>query len=101
ISTIIFCPLFFMIEDLFALVFGEEWRIAGLYARILIPLFSIRFIVSPLTSVLIVIEKQGKELLIHSLIMLASIAVWGIAFIYRIEIEKAIIIYSFVLSIVY
>ena len=44
-----FTILFFIIEDLFVLVFGKDWLIAGLYAKILLPLFMIRFIVSPLT----------------------------------------------------
>jgi len=49
ISLPSFFILFFIVEDLFAFVFGEEWRIAGYYAKILIPLFAISFIVSPLT----------------------------------------------------
>ena len=45
----IFGILFFIIEDLFAFVFGEEWRIAGIYAKILIPFYAIRFVVSPIS----------------------------------------------------
>ena len=41
--------LFFIVEDMFAFIFGEEWRIAGKYAHIVIPLFFIRFVVSPIT----------------------------------------------------
>jgi O-antigen/teichoic acid export membrane protein len=44
-----FIILYFIVEDLFAFVFGEKWRIAGVYAEIMMPLYFIRFIVSPLT----------------------------------------------------
>ena len=46
-----FVILYFIVEDLFAFVFGEEWRIAGKYAEILIPLLAIQFVVSPLTVI--------------------------------------------------
>jgi len=46
-----FTLLFFIVEDLFAFVFGEEWRVAGEYAKIVIPYFFISFISSTLSSV--------------------------------------------------
>jgi O-antigen/teichoic acid export membrane protein len=58
----IFFILFFIIEDLFAFVFGEEWRVAGEYAKILIPLFFIRFIVSVLTLIPIIFEAVKIDL---------------------------------------
>ena len=44
-----FLVLYFIIEDIFAIVFGEHWRVAGEYAKILVPFYFIRFIVSPLS----------------------------------------------------
>jgi O-antigen/teichoic acid export membrane protein len=58
----LFGILFFIVEDLFIFVFGEDWRIAGEYAKILIPLFFIRFIVSTLTLVPIIYEKLRVDL---------------------------------------
>ncbi|MEA3492572.1 MAG: oligosaccharide flippase family protein [Campylobacterota bacterium] len=46
-----FTILYFIVEDLFAFVFGEEWRVAGSYAQILLPLFLVRFVVSPLSII--------------------------------------------------
>jgi O-antigen/teichoic acid export membrane protein len=57
--------LFFIVEDLFAFVFGDEWRIAGEYAHIVIPLFFIRFVSSTMSVVLTVFEKQKNELIIN------------------------------------
>ena len=54
--------LFFIIEDLFILVFGEPWREAGVYAQILIlPLF-FRFITNPLSFMFYIAEKQHWNL---------------------------------------
>ncbi|PJD96591.1 MAG: hypothetical protein CK426_08070 [Legionella sp.] len=44
--------LFFWGENLFSMVFGSEWEVAGKYASILIFAVAIRFSVSPLSTVL-------------------------------------------------
>lgn len=54
----IFVCLYFIIEPGFVLAFGEKWRTAGELAKILVPLFFIRFVVSPLSMTLLVFEKQ-------------------------------------------
>lgn len=46
----------------FALVFGEEWREAGVYAQIFTPMFLLQFVVSPLSQTLTILEKQGSQL---------------------------------------
>jgi len=51
ISIPFFIIMFVFVEDIFAFVFGEDWRTAGLYTKILIPFFMIQFIVSPLTAI--------------------------------------------------
>ena len=69
----IFIFIFIFIEDLFILVFGENWAFSGLYAKILVPLFFFRFISSALSPTLIVFEKQKSELLINTILFLSSI----------------------------
>lgn len=49
--------LFFIIEDLFALVFGELWREAGTYAQILVPALLLRFIANPLSFMFYIASK--------------------------------------------
>ena len=44
-----FFLLFFIVEDLFVIVFGEEWKLAGIYAQIVIPMFFMRFVVATLS----------------------------------------------------
>jgi len=65
--------LFFIVEDLFSFVFGEEWRIAGTYAQIVIPLFFIRFIVATVTVVNSIFEKQKISLVWQLSLLLFSI----------------------------
>lgn len=51
VTVVIIAPEFF------ALVFGEKWRDAGEYARILACAYGIRFIVSPLSVVFLALER--------------------------------------------
>jgi O-antigen/teichoic acid export membrane protein len=71
ISMVAFPIIFFTVEEVFAFVFGEEWRIAGEYAMILVPLFAIRFIVSSVSAVDTIMEKQNI-FLIFNIVLLSS-----------------------------
>ena len=66
IALPIFGILFFIAPDLFAFVFGEKWRVAGEYSRILIPYLFMNFLISPISNIVIVLEKQ-KEMFLNSL----------------------------------
>lgn len=58
ISIIPFTVLFFFGSDLFGFVFGEKWREAGRIAEILSPALMLNFIVSPISSLSLVLSKQ-------------------------------------------
>ena len=51
--------------DLFALVFGESWRAAGDYARIVIVLFALKFIVSPVSFMFLIARKTRLDFWLH------------------------------------
>jgi O-antigen/teichoic acid export membrane protein len=57
---------------LFAFVFGEKWRVSGEYARILAPMFLLRFVVGPLSYVLYIAERQGLDLILQLLLLTAT-----------------------------
>ena len=51
--------------DLFALYLGAEWRAAGEFARILSGLYFLRLVVSPLSYVFFIAERQQEDLAAH------------------------------------
>ena len=63
ISLVPFSVFFFVAPPIFSLVFGADWRIAGEYAQILMPMFFLRFITSPLSSMFIIAERQRLDLI--------------------------------------
>jgi len=71
----IFAILFFFGESIFSFVYGERWIEAGVFAEILAPLFLIRFVARPLSSLMIVFQKQQFQLLWQ--IVLVSIIVFS------------------------
>ncbi len=89
--------IFFVSKDLFAFVFGEEWRIAGVYAQITTPFFFVKFISSSLSGTLTVFEKQKSELVINLLLISGSV---GIIWMFK-DFISFLQVFSIVLSIFY
>lgn len=69
--ALISCPIFVTImivgPSLFAFAFGEEWREAGVYARILSPWLFVNFISSPVSHLPVILNKQ-REFFMLSLV---------------------------------
>lgn len=93
--------LFLIVEDLFAIVFGEEWRVAGEYAQIVIPLFLIRFIVSPVSVINMVFEKQKAGLYINLFLLGGMLFTFGIADYLQLPFHIFLHIFAILLSIEY
>lgn len=55
--------LFFVAPDLFAILFGSDWRIAGEIVRWLAPMLAIQFLVNPVSRIFVTIERQDLALL--------------------------------------
>jgi O-antigen/teichoic acid export membrane protein len=75
-SIVPFSVVFFFGAELFALVFGEDWREAGQYAQIMAPWFMVNFMSSPISSLPLILKKQGSFFmlaLVGSLLMIASL----------------------------
>ena len=58
LSLVPFTLLFFFGSELFGFVFGERWTEAGRIAEILAPALMLNFIVSPISSLSLVLSKQ-------------------------------------------
>jgi len=62
IAIIPFIFFYIYAPELFAFVFGKEWKVAGEYAQILTPMFFLQFATSPLSSMFMIAEKQQLDL---------------------------------------
>ncbi|WP_344981935.1 lipopolysaccharide biosynthesis protein [Compostibacter hankyongensis] len=93
ICTPFFLILYFIVVDVLAFVFGEKWRIAGVYAQILLPLFFIRTIFSPLSMINGAFEKQRLALLIQSSIFFTNIISFLISYQLHLKIESFLHLY--------
>lgn len=61
---------------LFDLVFGNEWRLAGIFCQILTPAFYAQFVVSPMIQTLNVLGHQKAQLLWDSTRLVAIVGVF-------------------------
>lgn len=101
ISIPIILIILFFGEWIFALVFGEEWRIAGEYSRILIPLIMVRFITAPLSVSLSVFERQKISLFWQVGLLAISLAIFGFVMYFGWNMITFMILLSSVLTLYY
>ena len=101
ISFVGFSILYFVIEYLFVFIFGEEWRVAGIYAKYLIPMFMVRFVVSPLTLTHSIFEAHKTSLLLQILMFLLSAMCIFIAYTLQFKFDHFLILYSVVMVMFY
>lgn len=82
----IFFILYFVVEDAFAIIFGNDWRIAGLYAKIMVPVFFIRTIFGPLSQICLAFQKQKINVIIQGTIFLFNIIGFVICVIWKFDV---------------
>jgi len=56
--------------EIFAFVFGENWRIAGEFAQIMVPMLFLSFIISPLSYLLYIANKQKYDFFGHIILII-------------------------------
>ena len=79
--TLISIPVFSIVAiwggDIFAWYLGEKWRQAGEYGQLLSPWLCLNFIISPISQIPLIVNKQKQAYLLsllgHSLYLLAII----------------------------
>lgn len=74
LSIPFFSISFFLVKPLFGFFFGSQWIIAGEYAQILIPMYCLQFIISPLSTMFLVAEKQKQEFILQ-IFLFISVAI--------------------------
>jgi len=71
IGIIPFVLVFIIAPDLFAIIFGSEWKEAGVYTQILIPWLFIMFLNSPITGILAILRKLEKYVIFEAFLFLS------------------------------
>ena len=59
--------------ELFAIIFGENWRQAGEFAKWITPWLYFQFISSPLSTIFVVTEKMGQSLTWQTILFLTNL----------------------------
>ncbi len=63
--------------ELYDLIFGTQWAEAGIYARLLAPWFFIQFVSSPISTIVLIKERQRTVLLYGVILTVGRIAsIW-------------------------
>lgn len=65
IAIVPFILLFLFAPFLFSFIFGPDWRVAGEYTQIMTIMFFLKFIISPLSNMFFIAEKQRIDLIIQ------------------------------------
>jgi O-antigen/teichoic acid export membrane protein len=103
--TIIAVPSFFVllliVKPAFEFVFGEKWVVAGIYAQYLVPMFFLQFIVSPLSSMFLVAEKQKFDLIVQIFLLLSLVTTFFVGIMLHFSADETIIGYSVVYCLKY
>lgn len=76
--------LYFYSVDIFTIIFGEEWSIAGEYTKYMIPMLFFRFISNPLSFMFYITNKENLNLYMQLTLLVAIISTF---FIVNTEIE--------------
>jgi O-antigen/teichoic acid export membrane protein len=71
VSVFPFLILVLFAEELFKIIFGVQWAEAGIYAEILAPWVFIAFVVSPISTLFSVLEKQRISLLENIILVIS------------------------------
>lgn len=94
LSMLPFAVLFGFGDYIFAFVFGENWRFAGEYAQILCPWLVFVFIGSPISSLLMVLDKQKESLIFNLSIFALRLLALVIGGYFMADAEITLMLYS-------
>jgi O-antigen/teichoic acid export membrane protein len=67
-----FILLAFVGPSVFAFIFGEKWRLAGVFSALLAPMFYLKLVVSPLTYVFFITKKMKEDFYLHLLVLVLT-----------------------------
>lgn len=74
-----FIALWFLGEWAFGFIFGDAWAESGRYAVLMIPLFYMRFVVSPLSYTIYIAQRQNLDLAWQLVLLVVTVASFTLA----------------------
>jgi O-antigen/teichoic acid export membrane protein len=96
--SIIAIPMFLLIimlgPQLFAFVFGSEWKESGVIAQILMGMFVMKLIVSPLSYTWFIVERLRESFFIHNYMLVSNILIFYVGFTYLKNYQTVLFAYS-------
>lgn len=101
ISLTGFGILHLFVEEMFTFVFGADWALAGLLAKHLIPMITAKFIVSPLSAINNIYNKQYISLIWQVGYLVLTVTGLSIVFIYDLEFTKFVSVYALAMMVYY
>jgi O-antigen/teichoic acid export membrane protein len=72
VGVLPFGILIVVAPSLFSVVFGQQWRMAGVFAQYLSLMYYFRFVISPLSYIYIVAGKLKEDFILHLLFLLLT-----------------------------
>lgn len=87
--------------QLFAFAFGEEWRESGVFAQILIFMFVLKLIVSPLSYAYYIKDRLREDMIIHLYVLVSMAIIFVVGFNTLVDYKSVIILYVINYSLVY
>ena len=105
LATIIIIPimavLFFAGEWLCSWFFGKAWAEAGIYLKIFIPMFTVRFLVGAVGFSFVLSSKQNIEFIFQLLLIISLILIGILSIIINLNIYYFLALISIIYSILY
>lgn len=97
VSVVPFFGLWYFTPVLFKIIYGEDWLIAGEMAQLLVPMFFIRFISMPVSSIILL--RNRPEIDFWWQITFLALSIGGLA--YRDSIYASMSYFSIIFSLMY
>jgi O-antigen/teichoic acid export membrane protein len=101
IGVVPFVMAFFLVEDVFAFIFGQDWREAGVYAKIMMPMFFLQFVISPLSSMFIIAHQQRYDLTLQILLFIGVVLSFYIGNVYDQDTQSVLKVFTAVYCLKY
>ena len=103
--ALLLLPFFIILSifapTIFSFVFGKEWLIAGSYVQILSPMFYLKAIVSPLSYMYIIKNKQDEDMVLHIISFIIIAFSFYLGYQLKSDINTILFFFSFSYCLIY